>query len=739
MLKKIFILLFLSKSIIGQIVQYDFSNTLNPSIGTATLTPGGSVPHSYTTDRFGNANSALSLNPGTSDLCYMDMGTSDNLPVRTVCFWFKAYSSTGNIQMIYESDGSHINFGQTQFGILNGTMDYLLGGNHASEPIVLNKWYFAAITTTGFETKFYLNCKLVATGTTVGNFHSAAAGYQNGRIGYITAGPTGSVFNYRGAVDEFRIYNSVLSPSQLITIMGTASLTSSFNMANSFCVGAAITADGTASVGTPINETNHYWEIIECDVNGNVSVGAPVWFNWYAGEASNFTFPSAANGGPNFITCGKYYRVKLAVQNCLVTWAESAKIIRINCLPTFSAGSNKTLCPGGTVSLGGKTLNQNLAFSWQPTTWIANPNISMANISIPSGYTTPCPGSTTYTLTVTDITTGCSNTSSATVNYATGPTIATISESKTAGCVNGNLDCSKMVTLTAGNCQSGVSYSWSNGINPPVNSPIYTTNVPVPTTYSLTTSNVCFNNVQPYNVSACYKPTGAFPLLSVSTNVLVNWSGNYGPGGFKVFDNTIPQWTGPAYNATRLKMRIFSRWGTQLYEQDVCPSCGGTWSGILFYNCIYQGQPLPIDSYAFEIIMDNCSQQGYVVAGTFNVIGHAKVQNEDGTHEDIVKVENVVFKNNAGINSDDQITDENSSSLGLSIFPNPGNGIFTINVLNTSTNCSLEISDLLGNKVGNEVNFANEAEIDLSEYASGIYIAKVKAGNKLITKKIIKN
>src|SRR5947209_11666463 len=111
------------------IVQYDFNGNLNPSSGPV-LTPKGTAI-TYGTDRFGNANSALSITAGGANVSYLNMATNDDYPQRTVCFWFKAVASnSNNIGMIYESDGPHIVNAQTQFGILNNTMDYLVGNNH---------------------------------------------------------------------------------------------------------------------------------------------------------------------------------------------------------------------------------------------------------------------------------------------------------------------------------------------------------------------------------------------------------------------------------------------------------------------------------------------------------------------------------------------------------------------------------------------------------------------------------
>ena len=66
--------------------------------------------------------------------------------------------------------------------------------------------------------------------------------------------------------------------------------------------------------------TGHYWEIVESDASGNVITGGYSWNSWYSGTPGVFTIPNGST-----LPCGKYYKVKLAVQNSCIPWAEISK------------------------------------------------------------------------------------------------------------------------------------------------------------------------------------------------------------------------------------------------------------------------------------------------------------------------------------------------------------------------------------------------------------------------------
>lgn len=179
--------------------------------------------------------------------------------------------------------------------------------------------------------------------------------------------------------------------------------------ANSFCLGSPMSFVGSvANCSSTI--TNNVWTVVECTSTGGAVAGAVEWWSpWATGVPGTLTLPSAASGGPT-IACGKYYRIKLAVQNPYTSWAETSKIIYINCLPSFKLkGSTSKICTGDLASLNASMnvgSNSTYTLDWTP--------ISPAGSSIyngPMGGVTVSPTvPTTYLATVTDNATGCSST-----------------------------------------------------------------------------------------------------------------------------------------------------------------------------------------------------------------------------------------------------------------------------------------------------------------------------------------
>jgi hypothetical protein len=74
----------------------------------------------------------------------------------------------------------------------------------------------------------------------------------------------------------------------------------------------------------------------------------------------------------------------------------------------------------------------------------------------------------------------------------------------------------------------------------------------------------------------------------------------------------------------------------------------------------------------------------------------------------------------------------------VTVYPNPGTGLFTVNV-NQSSAGVLEVYNVLGNKVQSILLNANTVnyKLDLSGYTKGIYMLNMISGDQRYSKKII--
>jgi len=79
--------------------------------------------------------------------------------------------------------------------------------------------------------------------------------------------------------------------------------------------------------------------------------------------------------------------------------------------------------------------------------------------------------------------------------------------------------------------------------------------------------------------------------------------------------------------------------------------------------------------------------------------------------------------------------DESAKKLGLSIYPNPNNGIFTLNV--KAKNVTVEVMNTQGQVIFTKNNVNTNEQIDLSNNAKGIYFVTVTSNEAVTTQKVI--
>jgi plastocyanin len=80
---------------------------------------------------------------------------------------------------------------------------------------------------------------------------------------------------------------------------------------------------------------------------------------------------------------------------------------------------------------------------------------------------------------------------------------------------------------------------------------------------------------------------------------------------------------------------------------------------------------------------------------------------------------------------------ENKPELNFSLYPNPTNGVFNVN-LNSSVDVSkIEVYNLLGEVVYNTNVVTAKTTIDLSNNERGIYFVKIFVNEAVLTKKIV--
>jgi len=485
--------------------------------------------------------------------------------------------------------------------------------------------------------------------------------------------------------------------------------TSNFTLPDSICYGLDLFADGTNST----NEQNHQWSVTLSDQWWNTTWDpTTTWSSgWITGQANNSNLTTLCNLN---LIAGNFYRVRLAVSNCVSAWEIFEKLIYIIPPPFVDVGVDKKICQGQSTMIGNQLYPLGITYSWIGT----SQNSSYANVN---------PNTTTsYILTATNEVTGCSASDSVTV-YIDEP-IPNLSISQS----NSNL-CSNAITLYVPNIQ-GANYLWLPG-NQTTNSITITPNVT--TQYTCIVTNSCASSNATITINPSTILSGNFPSIVGGLFVFP-----YQPT--VIYDNTLNANVQPAYNAIEYQVKVWNRWGNLIYDYTDYDNINGfyngeiQWNGIanisvnyswwqvLWYN--YQettaGQYAPQGAYVLQVRLRNCDYNHWVITNQTVTVIDSKKGSKNIVTDPLLKSETT------NINA---ITSEEKEII---VYPNPTNGI--VNVKINNINSKIILSDFTGKILQEKNTSGQELKLNLSNQPSGIYFLKIITDDKVVVKQIIK-
>ncbi|MFH1050735.1 MAG: LamG-like jellyroll fold domain-containing protein [bacterium] len=177
----------------------------------------------FTDDRFAIQNSAVSFN-GSNYLKANSFNASfDEL---TLTYWFSVDNTNGNQFMVGTnwSEGwvfSTYFWGQLGLSLYvegKGVPDQVWGGG-----VQPNKWYFAAFTFDGLSARIYVDG--VLKGETIWEVPAKLNSFANTPLYF---GARNNVEFFTGKLDDVRIYNKALSSEEILQLMNTNDIESSF-------------------------------------------------------------------------------------------------------------------------------------------------------------------------------------------------------------------------------------------------------------------------------------------------------------------------------------------------------------------------------------------------------------------------------------------------------------------------------------------------------------------------------
>jgi CHU_C Type IX secretion signal domain len=407
---------------------------------------------------------------------------------------------------------------------------------------------------------------------------------------------------------------NALATHSTATVVTTPPATANFTLTgDTFCEGAPIIADGSGS----LYENKHFWSIVESDANWNV-IG-PEYSDWFTGPAGTFDVRQFAAQKGLVLTCGKFYRVKLAVSNCCTPWDETVRLIFIRCPPRVEAGPDRTVCSCcgpqklqiGTPGVPGTT------YSWSPAIGLDNPTSPNPTIDFSVFNGTGIPFPSVYEVTATDAH-GCTAKDSVYIKTVCGcrpPAKVSVTRANA---------CSRTFTLTA-DCACGSdttpSYLWSTGAT--------TQSIEVlggSGPHTVTCRNECGATVsKPITVPSATPLEGGFPNVQCPNVFTPN--GDNVNDLWTVLDTTHPTGFTPAYNATGYELEVRDRWGSRVALLSGSTTTGFAnnsipgWNGTATHNALYSwwqrtfggrkntyaGQPVSDGTYFYIFRLRNCT------------------------------------------------------------------------------------------------------------------------------------
>lgn len=272
---------------------------------------------------------------------------------------------------------------------------------------------------------------------------------------------------------------------------------------------------------TPPNALAGPNKLLNCANNGVVSIGTS--------NSSNYTYswsPNGSTSGTQSVTTPGVYTLLATdpVNGCTVsssvTVTEDKSVPSITDIPAITI-----TCGNPALTLNPVVAGNNLTYAWSPNGTGANPTISVAG---------------TYTLTLTDAVSGCTDTKTVNVSEDKVKPTATIANPNVLNCYNNS-----SITLDPSGTSTGsnFTYNWS-GVGGFSSNTLNPSNVTQPGTYTLTVTNTTNGCTELKQVTVnqnttvpnatvpsplvlnCYNNKSVTMGTSPTANYTYNWSNN---------------------------------------------------------------------------------------------------------------------------------------------------------------------------------------------------------------------
>lgn len=414
----------------------------------------------------------------------------------------------------------------------------------------------------------------------------------------------------------------------------------------------------------------------------------------------------ATNSSYTATQAGNYYVIITNLSGCFGT--SNTITITQNALPVAAASFNPStgICIGTNVTFNGTSSTNATGYSWSfPQGLPSNTSSTNPSPTINFGAN----GTHNYSLQVTN---SCGN-------DTYNGTITINSPTVTANATTTTICAGAPVTLTGSGASS---YSWTNGVTNGV--PFNPTTT---TTYTVTgTTGNCSDTDQiTITVTPLPTVTANATNLSICLGDSVTLTGS-GASSY-IWNNGATD--GVPFNPTN---------STTYTVTGTTGSCSNTDQITVTVNTVdtstnISGNTISANASSATFQWIDCDNNNAIISGE---TAQSYTPTANGNYAVIVTQGNCTDTSSC-INMLILGIDQLASDALVTIYPNPTNGIVTINV-NTASLESATIYNTLGKMVYQSTNITNQLKIDLSEMSNGVYLLHTVQNNSSRVHKIIK-
>lgn len=276
----------------------------------------------------------------------------------------------------------------------------------------------------------------------------------------VACGPTTLTINATGIPNTpyYSVNGGNFAPSIGTLASGVYSIrVADFNAGTFGCASAVSNVTVSASLPAPTLVSTPAIQTICPGTNTTLAAaptqGGTITWYWFTGTWGASPMDSSTNvnfGGPaNPITVSpsatRIYYAGETASGCRSAIRADARV-NISTLPVANAGPDRTLCIGGSTTIGSNPVT-GWTYTWTPATGLSNANVSKPTVSAPNS-------SITYSLVVKNAL-GCENTDQVDVNVNPLPTANAGADVTT---------CSGQPTVIGAASMVGYSYTWSPSV-----------------------------------------------------------------------------------------------------------------------------------------------------------------------------------------------------------------------------------------------------------------------------------